>query len=360
MTSGDEFEGRFRRIAEGLEKWFEGSQRRLPWRATYEPYHVWVSEVMLQQTRMERVIGYFERFIQRFPDVESLARADPDEVLSPWSGLGYYRRARQLHAGAREVAEVHEGLLPETLSDLLTIPGIGRYTAGAILSIGYDLPAPIVDGNVARVLARLEALTEPLGTSPLARAEWKLAARVVESASSPRMLNQALMELGSMICTPRSPDCARCPVRDECRAFVIGEVERFPVPGAKKVMRELEIPLYAIEDSGGKLLMRLESGPLMTGMYHLPHGNDLLLPGGLLAARETKRIGSFRHSVTNRRIEFTVWRAELDRTSLRERPGDWLWVAPAELEHLPHPSYVIKALQLMSSPRTTPLLPSEH
>lgn len=350
MKRGELSDARAKDIARKLERWFRLSQRRLPWRESYEPFHIWISEVMLQQTRMERVIGYFERFTARFLDVGSLAAAEIDEVLTLWSGLGYYRRGRQLHSGAREVVNLHGGTLPRNLEDLLKIPGIGRYTAGAILSIGHDLPAPIVDGNVARVLARLEAIEEPLGSPALARVEWRIADRLVNAAESPRMLNQSVMELGALICTPRSPDCGRCPLRDDCLAFANGSVERLPLPRPVRGIRSLEIPLYAIEDGEGKLLMRLESGPLMTGMYHLPHGNELLLPGGSIAVRESKRLGTFLHTVTNRRIEFTVWRASLDGNLLRESAHSWSWIEPREVDRIPHPSYVKKALRFLQAP----------
>ncbi len=335
-------------IAAALEAWFPRNQRSLPWRVSYRPYHIWISEIMLQQTRMEVVVAYFERFIARFPDVRDLAAADLDDVLAVWSGLGYYRRAGMLHAGARYVAERHEGEVPGSLASLLEIPGIGRYTAGAILSIAYDQAAPIVDGNVARLLARLFALEATAGSSALSREEWSLAESLVSVASSPRMLNQALMELGALVCTPVRPRCTLCPLAIWCEAYRRGEQERFPVPGARKASRFLRIPLYIVEDDRGRVLMRIERGRLMEGMFHLPHGTDSLLPGEHGAHfRAGRLLGKFRHSVTDRRIEFSAYLAEHDGSSVGEGAGEWRWVDPDELELLPHPSYVKKALRML-------------
>lgn len=336
------------KISEALETWFLKNQRPLPWRASYRPYHIWISEIMLQQTRMDVVLAYFERFIDRFPDVRALAEADVEEVLALWSGLGYYRRARMLHAGAQHVVDRHGGELPQSVESLLGIPGIGRYTAGAIASIAYDNAAPIVDGNVARLLSRLEALEAPSGSVALSREEWELATSLVSTASSPRMLNQALMELGALVCTPSRPSCEICPLASWCEARSRGEQERFPVAGPRKASRFLRIPLYIVEDPQGRVLMRIEHGRLMDGMFHLPHGNDALLPGSNGENfRKGKLLGTFRHSITDRRIEFSAYLAEHDSSSIGESSGEWTWVDLRELGTLPHPSYVKKALRLL-------------
>src|SRR5436853_1202429 len=187
-----------RRLASLTETWFRKHQRPLPWRAAYDPYGVWVSEVMLQQTRMEGVLGYYERFMRRFPDVASLAAASFDDVTAAWSGLGYYRRARMLRDGAVDVMTRFGGVIPKTVDELMTIAGIGRYTAGAIASIAHEQRAPIVDGNVARVLARVFAKNDDA---------WRRAAELVAVSNSPRDCNQGLMEIGALICTPRKPSC---------------------------------------------------------------------------------------------------------------------------------------------------------
>jgi A/G-specific adenine glycosylase len=290
---------------------------------------------MLQQTRMEVVLPYFERFLARFPTIVALAAASDDEVTSAWSGLGYYRRARMLRAGAVAVLERFGGNLPETdVDELLTIPGIGRYTAGAIASIAFDARAPIVDGNVTRVVARLFGDDN----NPWGRAE-----ALVQASKSPRALNQALMELGALICTPRNPTCLICPLNKQCVALATGRVDELPRPKEKKATRELNIALYLIRDRRGRVLMRRESGPLMNDLYHLPHGDTSLLTGEPLDAVPRQLLGTFRHTVTTRKIEFTVYTAEA--RGLRGRK-DYEWIDVSTMSEVPHPSYVTKALRL--------------
>ena len=318
------------RTARSIERWFARHQRDLPWRGSYDPYHVWVSEVMLQQTRMEVVLPYFARFLDRFPDLASLAHATDDEVTTAWSGLGYYRRAKMLRAGAAAVMERFDGAIPSSVDDLLTIAGIGRYTAGAIASIAFDARAPIVDGNVARVLSRVFADDGDA---------WPVAEEMVQASRSPRALNQGLMELGALICKPRNPSCLLCPVHDACVARATGRIDDFPPPKPKKATRELRIPLYLVRDRRGHVLMRRASGTLMDAMYHLPHGDTSLLDGDPFLAEPRELLGTFRHSVTTRRIEFLVYGARVPR-----RPAGYEWIA--DVSKVPHPSYVRKALRM--------------
>ena len=321
-----------------LERWFEKNQRPLPWRNRYDPYQIWVSEVMLQQTRMEVVLPYFERFLQRFPDVQSLAKASEPEVLSVWSGMGYYRRAGMLLSGARFVMDQYGGRIPGSPEDLRAVPGIGRYTAGAIASIAFNRRAPIVDGNVARVLARIDAAKHPAGSARFQEHVWAFAEELVERADSPRRLNQALMEAGALICRPRNPLCERCPVASMCRAHSLGKQEGFPRKSGSGRITALEIPLYLVVDRRGKLLMRREEGALMSGMFHLPHGNGHLLRSSHSAFKPLDFLGSFRHTITHRRIRFDVWKA-----STSSRQG-FVWIDPRRLSEVPHPSYVRKAV----------------
>jgi A/G-specific adenine glycosylase len=354
------------RTARALERWFARHQRPLPWRSGYEPYRVWVSEVMLQQTRMEVVLPYFERFLARFPDLQSLARATDDEVMAAWSGLGYYRRARMLRDGAFDVMSRFDGVIPTDVDELMSITGIGRYTAGAIASIAFDQRAPIVDGNVARVLARLFADQGTAAVPAAARAAsrrppqarardaraaaggdagapWALATALVEVARSPRALNQSLMELGALICKPRNPTCLICPVAESCVARSTGRIEELPPPKPKKETRELRIPLYLVRDRRGRVLMRRASGTLMESMYHLPHGDTSLLDGAPpLAATPGTLLGTFRHTVTTRKIEFLLYEAEV-----QGRTKGFEWIDIQRMHDIPHPSYVRKALKLI-------------
>jgi A/G-specific adenine glycosylase len=324
-----------------IERWFRRHQRPLPWRRTYDPYHVWISEVMAQQTRLEVVVPYFERFLAKFPTLAALAAATEDEVTAVWSGLGYYRRARMLLAGAVAVQSRFGGRIPQDVESLLTIPGIGPYTAGAIRSIAFDQKAAIVDGNVARVVARLFAIEAATGSTALSRAAWSHAGQLVAGASSPRALNQGLMEIGALICTPRNPTCLLCPLSAHCAARATGRTDELPRAKAKAVTRELHIPLYLVVDRRGRVLMRREPGKLMTAMFHLPHGDPALLGGEpFVNYGRATLVGTFRHTVTNRRITFELFRAPA------RRPAGYEWIALAKLADVPHPSYVRKALKL--------------
>jgi A/G-specific adenine glycosylase len=326
--------GRVRQSARRIESWFARHQRPLPWRREYEPYHVWLSEVMLQQTRMDVVLPYFERFLARFPTIAALSAATDDDVTSAWSGLGYYRRARMLRAGAVVVTERFGGELPASVDELMSVPGIGRYTAGAIASIAFEERAPIVDGNVTRVVARLFGDDDD---------PWLRAEKLVEACKSPRALNQGLMELGALICTPRNPSCLVCPLREECVALATGRVEELPRPKEKKATRELSIDLYLIRDRHGRVLMRRESGPLMGDLYHLPHGDTSLLTGPPLTPTRRKLLGTFRHTVTTRKIEFIVYTASAHGV---HSGGGYEWIDASTMSEVPHPSYVRKALAL--------------
>ena len=332
-----------RRIAESVETWFAAHQRTLPWRRTYDAYQVWVSEVMLQQTRMEVVLRYYEPFLARFPDLTSLAEASDDQILSAWSGLGYYRRARMLRDGARSVVGNFDGKVPDDVLRLTQIDGVGRYTAGAIASIAYGNRAPIVDGNVARILSRLAGLDEPAGSAALMRAAWIESERLVTACTSPRDFNQGLMELGALICKPRSPECGACPLPRHCFAFRNQRTESLPRKKVRPETRDMKVDLYIVSDRRGRILMRRESGALMNAMMHLPHGDTSLLTGAPLRVGRAKLVKTFRHTITTRRIRFSVYSADLQST-LRDN-GEYEWIDPANLSNVPHPSYVAKALQ---------------
>jgi A/G-specific adenine glycosylase len=321
-------------VARKIERWFARHQRPLPWRETYDPYRVWVSEVMLQQTRMEVVVPYFEKFVKRFPTLRALAAASEEDVMAAWSGLGYYRRARMLHAAAHAA----NGVVPRTVEKLTALPGVGRYTAGAIASIAFNQRAPIVDGNVARVLARIFGSEDD---------PWTRAKSLVDACKQPRDLNQGLMEIGALICTPRKPACLVCPVRNDCAT----RSDALPVAKPKKETRALRIALYLITDSRGRVLMRRESGPLMNAMYHLPHGDTSLLSGKPLNVVTRDLLGTFKHTVTTRRIEFALYTA----TARVRASKEWAWIDPAAIAEVAHPSYVAKALRVWAS---RPLAPT--
>jgi A/G-specific adenine glycosylase len=252
-------------IRTALLEHYDRARRDLPWRGQSDPYHVWVSEVMLQQTRVETVIPYYRRWLARFPDVEALATAVGDEVLLTWQGLGYYRRARNLHAAARLVRERHDGVVPRSSRELRALPGVGEYTAGAIASIAFHEAVPAVDGNVRRVLSRL--LDHP---GPSSSVLMEAARRLVDP-QRPGDWNQALMDLGATVCTHRSPDCPSCPVSRWCGAFAAGTQEDRPAPRRRKRVRESIRPTAVVVDDEGRALMeRQPDGGLLGGLWAFP------------------------------------------------------------------------------------------
>ncbi len=322
-----------RLLHDALLSWYAGAQRDLPWRRTRDPYAIWLSEVMLQQTRVETVIPYYERFLARWPTVGALADAPVDDVLAAWSGLGYYRRARMLHAAAHAIHG--QRAFPPDAASLAQVKGIGRYTAGAVASIAYGEAAPLVDGNVARVFARLFAVEDDVrGTKGLARL-WALAEALVH-AGDPGAWNQALMELGATVCVPREPRCPVCPVREVCRARALGLERQLPRVKAKTKPRlERRWALVALEaarapsqDGDAVLLGQRRADVRFGGMWEPPsvdvreEGPDVetceeaVARFGVLTGVKVTNVrvaGHVTHVLSHRRLEVTVLRAELAR-----------------------------------------------
>ncbi|MCR8636361.1 A/G-specific adenine glycosylase [Paenibacillus radicis (ex Xue et al. 2023)] len=257
-----------------LLTWYRRHRRDLPWRRSRNPYYIWISEVMLQQTRVDTVIPYFHRFIERFPTMESLADAPEEDVLKLWEGLGYYSRARNLQGAIREVQERYAGKVPDTLEEISTLKGVGPYTAGAVLSIAYNKPEPAVDGNVMRVLSRYFLIEEDI-MKPKTRSIMEKLAKELIPEGAAGDFNQALMELGAMVCTPRSPHCLTCPVMEHCSARDAGMEEELPVKKKAKPPRPEYRIAAIIEGSGdnaGKVLIRQRPQEgLLARMWELPH-----------------------------------------------------------------------------------------
>jgi A/G-specific adenine glycosylase len=305
-----------------LVAWYARARRDLPWRRSRDPYRVWVSEIMLQQTQVDRVRDFFTRFIDRFPTIEALAEVREPEVLRLWAGLGYYRRARQLHAAARVVVADHGGEFPRSVAGLMTLPGIGRYTAGAIASIAMDLPAPIVEANSRRVLARLAGHAAPVGGAgdePI----WEIAASVVPRRGA-GTFNQALMDLGSMVCTPDRPLCTRCPLAESCAARRTGRVADIPrLPKARAVERIRETAV--VERHGDRVLViRRGPGEWWEGLWDFPRATAAVPRG--------RSLGTVAYSVTHHRIECAV--VERRAQSARRPPAGSRWIRIAALESL--------------------------
>jgi A/G-specific adenine glycosylase len=306
-------------IRQKLLGWYDEAARDLPWRHTRDPYAIWVSEVMLQQTRVETVIPYYQRFLERFPTLRALADADEDSVLSHWSGLGYYRRARLLHAGVREVVAQYGGKVPEDADARRALPGVGRYTAGAIGSIAFGEEEPVVDGNVTRVLARLFRIDTPVGTSATTNRLWQEAARLVPG-KRPGALNQALMELGATICTPKQPRCESCPVAEECEAYAHGEADALPAKPKRKAPKEVQLSaVVATRGRGADRRVWLVKGeqPLFGGLWGVPmsegSARSALTEAGLQARLHSEPVGEVGHVLTHRRLQIDVHRASAVR-----------------------------------------------
>jgi A/G-specific adenine glycosylase len=310
------------RRPDALLTWFDQHRRDLPWRRTSDPYKIWLSEVMLQQTRVETVLPFYNRFLERFPTVEDLAGAELEEVLTLWSGLGYYRRARQLHAASRRIAEA--GAFPSTVEELLDLPGVGGYTAAAVASIAFGVVAPVMDGNVERVLSRCLALDEDPRASG-GRKRLLAAAAELLDPDRPGDSNQALMELGATLCSPRRPKCLLCPLRPGCRASLEGDPESYPLPKVKRESERHRLLVAVVEDGAGVLLFRRpEDSPLLAGTWELPWvtlERDGAVETADPAAELHRRYGGLwslgpreagaRHGITYRDLEVDIHRADL-------------------------------------------------
>ena len=321
-----------------LLAWYRKHQRDLPWRPREsgrpDPYHTLVSEAMLQQTQVATVVPYFHRFIEAFPTVKDLADADEQQVLTLWQGLGYYRRARNLHAAAQAVVIDHAGEVPSSVTNLLKLPGVGRYTAGAIASIAHGTQAAVVDGNVERVFARLMHLTDPINAPATKKKLWAIAEDLVPR-SSPGDYNQALMELGATVCTPKLPKCFVCPVREHCKAVQEANPETLPVKLPKKKPKAVTHVVIAAERNGRYLFEQRPSEGLWSNMWQLPTWEEppTVYSNETLAAWFKQRFALslkgmyqttyFTHQTTHRTIQFEVFQASVGGGRLKPKTGAW-------------------------------------
>ncbi|MDF1563551.1 MAG: A/G-specific adenine glycosylase [Deltaproteobacteria bacterium] len=336
-----------RQRSQALEAWFGRAARDLPWRhrgrgAGERGYRVWVSEIMLQQTQVKTVVPYYLRWLERFPTLEALAGAREEAVLEAWAGLGYYRRARNLHRAARQVLEEQGGRLPRSAEALQALPGIGRYSAGAIASLAFGERSPIVDGNVARVLARLEGLAGDPRRPPLEPRLWALAGELVEAAGHPGRLNEALMELGALVCTPRSPACELCPLAAGCAAHRSGEPTRFPDRSPAPRRKQALATCGLIQDRRGALLLARRRPGLLGGLWEPPQ--LARVPGGLVPR------GEVRHVFTHLELTLRVVQGSIARRDAHPPLAADLYEATAwsrAPEELPLSALARKALALV-------------
>ncbi len=350
------------RLRRALGPWYRQHRRDLPWRNTRDPYRIWISEIMLQQTQVATVIDYYHRFLNRFPDVNALARADEQDVLTMWAGLGYYRRARQLHAAAQQICDEHAGQFPGEFQHILDLPGVGRYTAGAIASFAYDQRRPILEANTVRLYSRLMGLSEDPRSTAAERRLWQFAEETLPASSQVAEHNQALMELGSLICTPQQPKCLLCPVQKLCQAYVQGNQHEIPKVAKKAAPTPLTHALVVVRRRGRLLLRCNPAGQWWHGLWDFPRVN--LDPPRPIRATQLKRqftgsalqtridsafhtelklsvatqawLRTMRHGVTRYRIELLCFSADLDGAfNLRNLPGEWRWVSCQKSPELP-------------------------
>ncbi len=346
----------------GLLAWYRRSRRDLPWRRTRDPYALWVAEVMLQQTAVRAVLPHFESFLARFPTVQSLAAAPVEDVLALWSGLGYYHRARNLKRGAQQLVDRHAAAFPRNLPSALAVPGVGLYTASAVLSMAFGQPLAVVDGNVRRVLARVFGLR---GTKWRRDAAFYNLASELIDRTSPGEWNQALMELGATLCSPRQPACDACPVAPGCEAHRQGREESYPAGRARRAPVSVTVAVAVVERDGGLLLVRRGSrAGVLAGLWELPQtslessgladlGRELAETRGLDVV-PGRLIATTRHSITFRRIRVEIYAARL-RGSLPEERDCWRFARPDEIGTLPVSSMTHKILRALAR-RQYPLL----
>lgn len=328
-------------VAELLLAWYDSNKRSMPWRDIHHPYATWVSETMLQQTRVETVLRYYPAFLERFPDIESLADAPLDEVLKQWEGLGYYRRARNLHAGARQVVDEYGGVLPQSPDELKRIRGIGAYTAGAIASIAYQQPVPAIDGNATRVISRLAGIRENAAAPSTQREIARCACELLDP-ERPGDFNQALMDLGARICVPGTPDCEHCPLQALCDAYEAGDEADLPLLPHRTPPKLLHYDVCLI-CNGNRVLMRQRTETMLQGLWVFPMLEGCNDQDGLatqvrralhLTVTSPCSLGEAKHVFTHQ-----IWQMRLFsmRCGDAQPPKGYRYCTPDELEALPKP-----------------------
>lgn len=345
-------------FAERLLHWYDAHGRKaLPWHRDRSAYRVWLSEIMLQQTQVATVIPYFERFVERFPDVQSLAKAPVDDVLQHWSGLGYYARARNLHRAAQVVVEEHRGEFPNNLEQLSALPGIGRSTAGAILAQAFGQPAAILDGNVKRVLARYHAVPGWPGRSDVLKTLWAHAEAQTPRQLSPKRMRdftQASMDLGALVCTRRNPKCTECPHQTACLAHAQGNPHDYPGSKPRKSMPEKTLWMLWLEDDKGRVLMqRRPPTGIWGGLWSLPEAEPDLdaddLPSHCrqrygLVCEDPAQLAGFRHTFSHYHLHIQPVRLTVMRSAAVGDMPDHAWLHPDEAAERGLPAPIRKVL----------------
>ncbi len=328
-----------------LSAWYQRHKRDLPWRNTKDPYKILVSEIMLQQTQVETVIPYYERWLSRFPDFKTLSAAKEPEVLKFWQGLGYYRRAKMLHRNAQVICAQHSGELPQNAAELLNLPGIGRYTAGAVGSIAFNKKVPLLDGNVIRILTRLFAITENVSEKKTIERLWEIAADLLPENNTGDF-NQALMELGATVCFPRGPNCAKCPVSNLCEGFRLGKPESFPVKAPAVKTTKLKHFAFILRDKKKRLLVKKQqAGERWADLWTLPHFDNFKagLKNFALEKKDLKKLRTDKHGFTRYQITLNTFAFEGHFENTLKEPA-YQWMTRNEIQKSTFPAVYQKIL----------------
>ena len=337
-------------FAARLIDWYRAEHRPMPWRETRDPYRIWLSEIMLQQTQVKTVLDYYRRFLEKFPTVKQLAEADASDVLKAWEGLGYYARARNLQAAAQKVMRDHGGKFPQTLTEMEALPGIGRSTAGAILTFAFGQRHPLLDGNVKRVLSRLYDIAEDAAKPAVIKTMWQQSESLLEDAGDPHDYNQAIMELGATVCLPANPRCLFCPVQPHCEAFAHGSQAERPVKTPKKASPHYTIVVGVIHKDGKIFIQQRPDAGLLGGLWEFPGGKveeGETLEAALLRELQEEvglsvtlgeKIAVVKHAYTHFKITLHAWHCTYEEGKPEPTAAqDWKWVAPDMLSTFAFP-----------------------
>lgn len=337
-----------------LLRWFDAHGRKdLPWQINKTPYRVWVSEIMLQQTQVATVIPYYERFMKHFPSLKSLASASEDEVMHLWTGLGYYSRARNLHKAAQKIQTEYKGKYPDTLEGIVSLPGIGQSTAGAILSIAFKQQATILDGNVKRVLARYLGITEPVNQTAVEAAMWEAAVRYTPK-NRVDDYTQAIMDLGATHCTRSKPQCETCPLQKTCEGYHLGIAESLPRKTSAKAIPTKQAAFLVIEQDGKILLQKRPSKGIWGGLYSLPQLDGLPTLTAIkshcknelkLTIRTVEKLEGFRHTFSHYHLELQPYRLIASKTNKAVDTGTQLWYNPRQPTSIGLPKPILTILR---------------
>jgi len=348
------------RIRKALVRWYLEHKRDMPWRETRDPYRIWLSEVMLQQTQVKTVIPYYHRFLERFPTIEDLARADLQDILKMWEGLGYYARARNFHRAAGVVTNDYSGSVPQDWETFIQLSGVGEYTAAAVQSLAFGHPHAVVDGNVKRVLARLFAIADPVN-QPKTYKQFKVIASTLLDRKQPGNFNQAIMELGALICKPANPLCDQCPVQKDCISFLSDRVDEFPKKEKRKPVPTLHMVAGVIRKKGRFLITRRKPDGLLGGLWEFPGGEreagETATAGCTRTIRETtglkvkidQHLTSINHAYTHFKItlEVFVCQAQPGSRVRLNGPVDFDWIRPAQVDDYAFPKANLKFMHLI-------------